>query len=58
MRDMRNVPAEKRRPLRLDPGPVRSCSAPIRRREVRGRQRRTRTETPALSLRSRASDSL
>lgn len=50
MRDMRNVAAEKTTPLRLDPDPARACSAPIRRRAVRGRQRRTWTETPVLSL--------
>jgi hypothetical protein len=49
MRDMRNVAAEKTTPLRLDPDPARACSAPIRRRATRGRQRRARTETLALS---------
>jgi hypothetical protein len=40
MWDMRNVAAEKTKPLRLDPDPARACPAPIRRRATRGRRQR------------------
>jgi hypothetical protein len=50
MRDMRNVAAKKNHPPAAERDPARACSAPIRRRAVRGRQRRAWTETPVLSL--------